>query len=249
MMALKRIYREQAFHPGILGIWLNPFYLARSGLVKAIKIHAPMLSGALLDVGCGTKPYQRYFSVSNYTGLDIDSETTRARACADILYDGGKFPIEAQRFDSVICNQVLEHVFNPDDFLQEINRVMKDEGKLLLTVPFVWDEHEQPYDFARYSSFGLKFLLQKNGFTVLAHKKINADASVMFQLANAYLYKCVVNWPKPIRAVLTATLMAGVTIAGILAKILLPANNDLFLDQVVVATKNKPSKREQEQRN
>lgn len=249
MMSLKRIYREQAFHPGISGIWLNPFYLARSGLVKAIKTHAPLLSGSLLDVGCGTKPYQRYFLVDKYTGLDIDSATTRERACADVLYDGGNFPLEAQQFDSVLCNQVLEHVFNPDDFLQEINRVLKDDGRLLLTVPFVWDEHEQPYDFARYSSFGLKFLLEKNGFTVEAQEKINADASVMFQLANAYLYKCVVNWPRPIRALLTATLMAGVTIAGILAKILLPANNDLFLDQMVVATKKKQSPREQERRN
>ena len=58
-----------------------------------------------------------------------------------------------------MCNQVLEHVFNPDDFVREIARVLKPGGALLLTVPFVWNEHEQPYDYARYSSFGLRAFL------------------------------------------------------------------------------------------
>jgi SAM-dependent methyltransferase len=67
---------------------------------------------------------------------------------------------------------VLEHVFNPDDFLNEVNRVLKPSGKLLLTVPFVWDEHEQPYDYARYSSFGLRSLLEKHGFSIVKHEKV-----------------------------------------------------------------------------
>src|SRR3546814_6951319 len=55
---------------------------------------------------------------------------------------------------------------------------------LLLTVPFVWDEHEQPYDYARYSTFGLKSLLERNGFNVLTQKKLLADSSILFQLIN-----------------------------------------------------------------
>src|SRR3546814_4577495 len=60
---------------------------------------------------------------------------------------------------------------------------------LLLTVPFVWDEHEQPYDYARYSTFGLKSLLERNGFNVLTQKKLLADSSILFQLINAYMFK------------------------------------------------------------
>ena len=99
------------------------------------------------------------------------------------------FPFESEQFDSVLCNQVLEHVFNPDFFISEISRVLKPSGKLLLFVPFVWDEHEQPNDYARYSSFALKFMLEKHGFRLISQIKTCADATIIFQLINAYLYK------------------------------------------------------------
>jgi len=236
---LKTIYRRQMFFPGGLGLFINPFYFARSGLSKAMIDLAPSLSGRLLDVGCGTKPYRSLFNVADYVGLDIDSESTRKRGIADYLYDGGRFPFEDAAFDSILCNQVLEHVFNPDEFLGEINRVLKPGGRLLLTVPFVWDEHEQPYDYARYSSFGLRALLEKQGLQILQHKKLAADASILFQLGNAYLYKITQNLPTPIKRLLTVTVMALINILGVLAGRLLPGNPDLFLDHVVLAEKTR----------
>ena len=160
------------------------------------------------------------------------------RKIADYFYDGTTFPFNDDEYDSVLCNQVLEHVFNPDEFLSEIKRVLKPEGRLLLTVPFVWDEHEQPQDYARYSSFGLKALLDKNGFNVIGYKKIGTDVSTIFQLINAYLYKIFVKWPLPIRVVVTITLMSSFNLLGIMLGILLPRNPDLFLDQIVLAEKN-----------
>lgn len=234
---LKQYILNQQFFPGVAGIFLNPFFIARSGLSKAMAHFATQLSGKLLDVGCGTKPYRKLFNVTGYVGLDIDSESTQKRGIADYLYDGEKFPFRDADFDSILCNQVLEHVFNPDDFLGEISRVLKPGGKLLLTVPFVWDEHEQPYDFARYSSFGLQALLEKQGFKVLQHKKLAADASILFQLGNAYLYKITQHLPMVIKIFLTATVMAIINIFGVLAGKLLPDNPDLFLDHVVLAEK------------
>lgn len=234
---LKSIYRRQAFFPDWLGLFVNPFYFARAELGNAMTDLAPSLSGRLLDVGCGTKPYRSLFDVKDYVGLDIDSEPTRKRGIADYLYDGGKFPFADADFDSILCNQVLEHVFNPDEFLGEINRVLKPGGKLLLTVPFVWDEHEQPYDYARYSSFGLRALLEKSGFKILQHKKLTADASILFQLTNAYLYKITQHLPMPIKLLFTGTVMAFFNVLGVLAGKLLPDNPDLFLDHVVLAEK------------
>ena len=83
-----------------------------------------------------------------------------------------------QSFDNVVCNQVLEHVFRPEVFLLEIHRVIKPGGNMLMSVPFIWDEHEQPWDYARYSSFGLKYLLENTGFEVIEQRKLNACVSV-----------------------------------------------------------------------
>lgn len=234
---LKRLYRRQAFFPGWMGVFVNPFYFARAGLAAAMTECSPALSGRLLDIGCGGKPYRELFNVDAYIGLEIDSEAARKRGFADCFYDGGQFPFPEKSFDSALCNQVLEHVFNPDEFLQEANRVLKSGGRLLLTVPFVWDEHEQPFDYARYSSFGLRSLLERNGFLLLEHRKLGADASVISQLANAYLFKVTRNWPNSMKLVLTTTLMAAINILGVAARRFLPDNPDLFLDQAVLAAK------------
>ncbi len=234
---LKSLYQDQQFNPGWLGIFLNPFYFCRTGLYAAIAGLAPMLSGRLLDVGCGTKPYRALFNVSEYVGLDIDSARSRQRGVADCFYEGNVFPFPDESFDSIICSQVLEHVFNPDEFLSEIARVLKVNGEIIITVPFVWDEHLQPFDYARYSSFGLRALLERQGFRVCIHRKLGADASVLFQLANAYLYKIVQGIPVPLRLLLMMTVMAGINLGGLLAKLILPRNEDLYLDQVVLAEK------------
>jgi SAM-dependent methyltransferase len=234
---LRDLYRKEMFHPVFIGLFINPFYFARCGLIRSMINLSKELTGSLLDVGCGTKPYRSMFCVDSYIGLDLDSPGARIRAIANDFYDGGKFPYDCQTFDSVLCNQVLEHVFNPDEFLLEIHRVLRPGGKLLLTVPFVWDEHEQPYDYARYSSFGLHALLKKNGFYVKQHYKLGADATVLFQLTNAYLFKISQSWPRFSKFFFTITIMAAINILGLVAGKVLPGNPDLFLDHVVLAEK------------
>jgi SAM-dependent methyltransferase len=237
MQGLKALYRHQMFFPGWPGIFVNPFYFSRAGLRDAITGMAPHLSGRLLDVGCGTKPYRSLITVDTYIGLDIDNETSRERGIADCFYGGGSFPFGDGSFDCILCNQVLEHVFTPNEFLGEIARVLIPGGKLLLTVPFVWDEHEQPNDYARYTSFGLRALLEGKGLKVLQHEKLGSDASILFQLANAYLFKVSQGMPKPIKLLMTVTLMAAINLLGLLARRLLPCNPDLFLDHAVLAEK------------
>jgi len=137
----------------------------------------------------------------------------------------------------VVCNQVFEHIFEPEAFLREIGRVLKNQGRLLLTVPFVWDEHEQPRDFGRYSSFGLRALLSRNGFEVLELRKTVDDIRVIFQMLNAYIFKktCVRN--PYLSLLLTLILIAPFNLAGTVLSWLTPSNGDLYLDNVVLARK------------
>lgn len=237
MVEVSAFLRRQIFFPGWFGVFVNPFYFARRGLADAIKRYSMQLKGVLLDVGCGTKPYRALFTVDEYIGLDIASEASRVRGIADYFYDGNLFPFPDETFDSILCNQVLEHVFNPDRFLAEINRVMKPGAKMLLTVPFVWDEHEQPYDYARYTSFGLKALLERNCLRVLKHEKLGADVSTLFQLINAYLYKISDKWNRYAKILFTISVMAIVNLLGLVAQYIFPGNADLFLDHVVLVDK------------
>lgn len=240
---IKQFVQNQGFNPGVAGILVNPFWIARRGLAKGVAKYAPLCSGPLLDVGCGSQPYKSFFSISDYVGLEIDSAQSRAMNLADFYYDGLTFPFGDSSFNSVLCNQVLEHVFHPSQFISEINRVLKTSGYLLLTVPFVWDEHEQPFDYARYSSFGLNSLLVNHGFEIVKHEKINSDFSVIIQLINAYIYKILPNDPKT-RLLLCVLLMAPVTAFGILLAKILPINPDLYLDQIVLAQKKGEPKNE-----
>ena len=186
---LKRYYRQQLSRPGLIGLFVNPFYFARRGLLQAVRDLSHAVRGRVLDVGCGSRPYESLFEVSKYVGLELDIPENRAADNADVYYDGLTFPFESNSFDAVVCNQVLEHVFEPDTFILEIARVLTSDGKLLLTVPFVWDEHEQPRDFCRYSSFGLTALLERNGFEVIELRKTMGDVRTIFQMLNAYLFK------------------------------------------------------------
>ena len=74
---LRALVRRQDFFPGWLGVFLNPFYIARASLRDAMALQSSKLGGKLLDVGCGSKPYQELFTVDTYIGLEIDSEASR----------------------------------------------------------------------------------------------------------------------------------------------------------------------------
>jgi SAM-dependent methyltransferase len=234
---LKASIRAQAFHPGLLGLLINPFYFARKGLHQHIVALAPSVRGRLLDVGCGSKPYQRYFEASEYIGLDIEGRNRHA----DRSYDGKVFPFNDGEFDAVLTSEALEHVFNPDEFLSEINRVLRDGGVLLLTVPFVWDEHEQPFDYARYSSFGLRHLLERHGFEIIEHRKTMDDIRVIFQLVNAYIYKKTAAGSWRMNLLIMVILMAPFNVLGELFAKILPSNSDLYLDNIILACKAKGS--------
>lgn len=233
---LRKFIRSSYFKPSFFGLFINPFWIARRGLWNAIESQSSSLYGRLLDIGCGMKPYRYLFKVDSYIGLEYDNEAARNLGVADIFYDGEKLPFLDDEFDSILCNQVLEHVFNPDTFLSQIARVLKPGGALLLTIPFVWDEHEQPYDYARYTSFGLSHLLKKHGFEILIQKKLCNDISLLFQLLNAMIFKWIPN-NRTMQIVFTIFPMSLISVAGYILGLILPKNNDLYLDQLVIAKK------------
>ena len=228
----------QKYEPGILGIFVNPFYFVRRALFENMQSLAPQVKGRILDVGCGTKPYESLFTnASGYIGMDYDSPENRKIKQIDIFYDQKTFPFKDGEFDGVIFTQVLEHVFNPDEFLDEVNRTLKLGGKILMSVPFVWDEHSQPHDYARYSSFGVVHLLKSHGFEIIEHRKTLNDMRVMFQLLNCYIHKILPFKTYNARLICYVVLISPITILGIILAKILPKNDDLYMDNIILAKK------------
>jgi SAM-dependent methyltransferase len=234
---LRRFYARQSFHPGVGGLFLNPFYFARKGLHGQIAALSAAVAGSVLDVGCGTKPYRELFRVERYVGLEIDSEHARRHSLADVFYAGDRFPFADAEFDALVANQVLEHVFEPARFLAEAQRVLKPGGTLLLTVPFLWDEHEQPHDFARYTSFGLRHLVQSAGFRVVEQRKTMCGIRAAVQMLESYLYRSCIGGNRWVNALLVLLLFAPLNLLGEFGNLLLPEHPELYLDNVLLARK------------
>lgn len=167
----------------------SPYYFIRKSLLEKIKQYCKELDGNLLDFGCGSKPYKSFFNhCSSYVGVDFENVGhSHKNEQIDFFYDGKTLPFDNDSFDSVIASEVFEHVFNLDEILKELNRVLKMNGKMLVTCPFVWNEHEVPHDYARYTQFALKHLFEKNGFEVLTIDKSGDFYTTLHQMKMVYV--------------------------------------------------------------
>lgn len=123
--------------------------------------------GRLLDVGCGTKPYEALFPGWAFVGIDVAmSGRPSEQKSPDAWFDGRTIPYQDAEFDCVLCTEVLEHAEDPVGLTQEMFRVLRPGGEALVSVPFMWGIHEAPYDFRRYSPEGIRVLLEEAGFVV-----------------------------------------------------------------------------------
>jgi Methylase involved in ubiquinone/menaquinone biosynthesis len=235
-----KYYLYQRFFPGFGSIFINPFYFIRKRLVEKIKLLAPELSGKLLDFGCGAKPYQELFSnAQNYIGIDIENEGhDHENENIDVYYDGETIPFENETFDSIFSSEVLEHVPDVDACLKELSRVLKPEGKILITVPFVWQEHELPFDFRRFSAIGIKKQLEDNGFEILHEEKTGHFLEVAVQLWMIYLRRLFYVKNKYVNIVLNFIFISPSCLVGVFLSRILPKKRDLYFNAVVLAKKN-----------
>lgn len=118
----------------------------------------------VLDVGAGTAPYRELFSHVEYITLDHESSPHKGIADIDIVTSAEAIPLDEASVDAVLLIQVLEHVPRPHAILTEIQRVLKHQGSLYLSAPLVWELHELPNDYYRFTPAGLEFLLAEAGF-------------------------------------------------------------------------------------
>lgn len=229
-----------AFNPSPSGIFLSPTYLIRSRLWTHISRHAPEVKGKVLDFGCGSKPYEGLFvQCESYVGVDLaKSGHNHNDSKVDVFWDGKTLPFGDNYFDACVSFEVFEHVFNPEAVLAELKRVLKPGGFLLITTPFVYGEHEVPFDFVRYTSYGLRHLLTEAGFQVEAVEKLGDENLAIGQLLVDYVSNRVPR-VKYLGFVLKAIFTAPVIIAALTFSTVGRKREDtpLYLNLLAVARK------------
>ena len=218
-----------------------PAYLTRKGLLKAIRHFSPRLKGRIMDLGCGSKPYRSLFEVDEYIGVDYDNPGhPHEGEPVDVFYDGKTLPFPNESFDGVFSSEVFEHVFNLEEILKEVNRVLKKGGSLLFTCPFVIGEHEVPNDYARYTVFALRHLLEQHGFRVVEVKKTGNFIQAIMQLRIMYWHLHLLPKVRKIPVVRSAArflIYTTMNLGALLLDAIMPRRTDLYLNNVILCEK------------
>ena len=142
----------------------DPYFLHYRSLFSDLERAAKQAHGRLLDVGCGNKPFEKMLEghISEHIGCDVvQSSDSRA----DVICSATQLPFGDASYATVLITQVIEHVADHQALLREANRVLQEEGVLILSGPMYWPLHEEPHDFFRFTEYGLRFLLENIGFT------------------------------------------------------------------------------------
>ncbi|KKP79671.1 MAG: hypothetical protein A2271_03140 [Candidatus Moranbacteria bacterium RIFOXYA12_FULL_35_19] len=177
-------------------------YLSRNPIEQAMRHFGKKFNTdkKILDIGCGKKPYAKYFKCQ-YLGLDpFDTQN------ADIVADSWDIPSENNIFDGIILNQSLEHIKKTDETIAEIKRILKPGGIGIITAPQTMKNHGiivpskkealnnfdkdklnyWRHDYFRFTKFGLIYLFRD--FEILEIKETSGYFSTILQLINYFLY-------------------------------------------------------------
>lgn len=139
-------------------------------------------NSTIIDVGAGQSELEMFFESASYIAFDLgvgDDEWDFSQL--DVKCDVQSLPIRDSVADAALNLWVMEHVPAPQLMVNEMFRILKPGGKIFLIVPFTMHEHQQPYDFYRYTRFGVKHLFETAGF---ANVEVYSDSSTEFAAAH-----------------------------------------------------------------
>jgi len=141
----------------------------------------------VLDFGCGDTRYKKFIEVNNeYIGVDLKKTGfENSRKFADFYWDNKTLPFEDEKFDVIVCTEVLDDVEDIELVTHELRRVLKKDGKIFITMPFIFGEHDIPYDFRRFTSFGIKKFFEKQNFNIVEFKKILQGKNSVIQIIDS----------------------------------------------------------------
>jgi SAM-dependent methyltransferase len=124
----------------------------------------------VLDVGCGEQPLRARLVERGYAYVSCDHRQNRARSVDFVTAIDGPLPkglLDLAPFSLLVCTEVLEHVFDWDTAFRNLAQLSAGGGYVLITCPFVYFPHEQPYDFWRPTVHAVRAMAQRHRFTLV----------------------------------------------------------------------------------
>ena len=172
------------------------FWIVRR-MRRAVRDHASVAKGRMLDVGCGLKPHESVFAphVTEHTGIDYSPGSGFRGNRADVCGDAAYLPFADSSFDTVLCTELLVDVPDPDRVITEFARILKPGGVLITTAAFVFPVHDRN-DYYRFSPGGLSTIMERHGLTVDRVVPMSGTAITLAAMTNIYWYDLHFVWNK-----------------------------------------------------
>jgi SAM-dependent methyltransferase len=189
----------------------NPRYISLSQLrdktiKKTKELTGPNKNLLLVDFGCGDMPYREVIEpmVGKYLGVDLEMNP---KAEHHIDFDS-KTTLPEDYADIVLSNQVLEHVDTPSGYLKEALRILKPGGSLLISTHGYWFYHPTPNDYWRWTSTGLRKIIETEGFEIQSFSGIMGLSASGLQLFQDGIYVKLPKFIRPLFAMVMQTFIA-----------------------------------------
>jgi len=134
------------------------------------------------DIGCGEQPLREEVESlgGTYIGIDI---TQNLQKTVQLIGKITNIPLVDRTFDVLFCTEVLEHVSDTYTAFQELARLVKPGGAIIITTPFAYPLHEEPYDFMRLTPYQISECAVRSGLEI---KELNTSGNEVEVLATVW---------------------------------------------------------------
>lgn len=184
-------------------------------LEKELEINRDSLN---LDLGCAQGTFSYFLREKGGIWLSADQDYLNLRSTQDLICDNlvqlsdGPLPFKDSVFDSVVSLDYLEHLDDDDLCLEELHRVLKDKGQLVLAVPrtgrLFWLHKLRSFLGLKLEFYGhkregyrlveLQRKLEKAGFILQKQKNFSRFVTEFLELLLNFFYIKFFGWKTPV---------------------------------------------------
>ncbi len=174
---------------------LHPQWLVFRDEKWARQVAVLNAKGTILDIGCADQYIRNLLpSNGNYIGMDYPGTVEAMYKTRPMLFgDAQNLPVATESIDTVLLLEVLEHIPDIDAAVNEIHRVLKRDGRCVLSIPFLYPIHDAPYDFQRLTIFGLRRLFDRHNLNICEEMNMGHPVETAALLFNLAISKTIIN--------------------------------------------------------